>query len=106
MGFFSSLFSSGGKAKRLYQKGLDKAHAGDMEGAVEAYDSALRCDPPHELRNSALVNRGMAHAKLGHIEQAQADYQAVLQDTHAPAHIKTAARENLVRLRKRRSQHD
>jgi len=49
---------------------------GRLEQAVERLDLLLELDPQNA---AALANRGIAHDRLGHHEQALADYRAALQ---------------------------
>ena len=102
MGLFSNLFGKGGKGAKHYRDGLAKAEKGDWSGAIQAYDLALRVDASEEVRASALFNRGLAHAKLGHFDEAQKDYKMIIEGQSVPSRIKSEAKDNLNRLKKRR----
>ena len=61
MGFFD-FFSPRKKATALYQRGMAKAEAGDLQGAIEDYNS-LAANPrcPDDLKAMGLFNRGLAY---------------------------------------------
>ena len=51
--------------------GLDKYDAGDYHGAIGAYNKAIKINPKHAY---AYFNRGMAHAKIGDVDNACSDW--------------------------------
>ncbi|NJO39803.1 MAG: tetratricopeptide repeat protein [Cyanobacteria bacterium CRU_2_1] len=66
--------------RELYQQGLAKADAGDLEGAIVAFDQALQLAPDF---TEAYYNRGLVRFKLNHLQGAITDYtRALLSDAN------------------------
>jgi len=60
----------GGPAAVSIAEGLDKAWAGDMKGAIAAFDAAIDASPKFAF---AYLNRGLAHRRLGELKPAIKD---------------------------------
>jgi tetratricopeptide (TPR) repeat protein len=77
--------------------GLALLYKKEYKGAVAAFSDALRLDSSFvEARN----NRGVAHMEAGHFDQAEVDFQAVLDGPATPD--KANAHYNLGLLHRRR----
>jgi tetratricopeptide (TPR) repeat protein len=59
-----------------FQQGVEKAIAGDYQGAIENYGLALQTSP-----NNADIyyNRGVAHYSVGHTTEAMQDFNQAIQ---------------------------
>jgi tetratricopeptide (TPR) repeat protein len=68
-------------ADELFAKGVQLHQAGDVLGAVEAYQEALQRDP---ARVDARSNLGAAYVRLGRYEDAVREYRGALEG--APQH--------------------
>ena len=64
------------RAEELYQQGLDKANQGDYQGAIAAYNQAIKINPNYL---QAYGNRAVARSHLKDNQGAIEDYQKVLQ---------------------------
>ena len=62
-------------ADRYYEEGRDALSAGDYDGAISAFDRAIRRDPEDSF---AYLKRGMAHAALEEDKEALADFGKVI----------------------------
>jgi tetratricopeptide (TPR) repeat protein len=62
-------------AEELFAKGVSAHQAGDILGAVEAYQDALRIEP---ARVDARSNLGAAYVRLGRYEDAVREYRQAL----------------------------
>ncbi len=71
-------------------RGVVRQLAGDLEGAVEDYDSALAANPGHA---EAYKNRGTARAARGEVDAAIADYDVAirLKPGYADAYVSRGA---------------
>jgi tetratricopeptide (TPR) repeat protein len=99
----SRLFTKGGKAATLQQRGMAKAKREDWSGAIDDYTAAIDFpQAPHEVKAMAYFNRALAYAHLGRHANAEEDLQALLATPGAPEHIRSAAKEKLARWGKRR----
>jgi tetratricopeptide (TPR) repeat protein len=63
-------------AEELYAKGVQLHQAGDILGAIEAYQEALEQEP---RRVDARSNLGAAYARLGRFEDAAREYRRALE---------------------------
>ena len=63
-------------AVSLYNRGNQKFHSGDLEGALEDYDLAIEIDPDYA---PAYYNRGMAYEDLGDYDMALMDYTTAIE---------------------------
>ena len=61
--------------------GVTRFRLGEVEGALEAYRSALLADP---LNPSALTNMSIVYRSLGREEEAQTALRAAAEDTRSP----------------------
>ena len=68
-------------ADELFAKGVERHQAGDILGAVEAYQEALQKDPGRAVARS---NLGAAYVRLGRYEDAIGEYRRAL--TAVPSH--------------------
>lgn len=55
----------------LYNLGKALAHLGDMQGAAQAYEDALRVSPPNVLPARINLDLGMAYYRLGNNDKAR-----------------------------------
>jgi hypothetical protein len=98
------LFSGGGKAAALYERGMVKAKRDDWSGAVADYTAAIdAANVPRDVKAMALFNRALAYAHLGNQERADEDLHATIGMPDAPIQIKTSAKAKLARWGKRRT---
>jgi tetratricopeptide (TPR) repeat protein len=58
-------------ARRKANEAMQLFHAGDFDGAVQAFTEAITLDPAYAL---AYHNQGLAYERLGRSEEAKADY--------------------------------
>src|SRR5207249_2706036 len=68
--------------------------AGKVSEGVDAYTALLAQGPGAAIRSRVLVNRGYAYAQLERIDDAIADFTAVIEDKSAPADQKFMAHLN------------
>jgi tetratricopeptide (TPR) repeat protein len=73
-------------AERLFVRGLELHQAGDILGAIDAYQATLALAP---TRVDAMSNLGAAYVRLGRFDEAIKQYEAAL---------RTDALDNAVRL--------
>jgi hypothetical protein len=107
MGFLNqlgSMFTRAGREETLLDQAMEHAKAKRPEKALEIYESLLKSHSlGSSLRARVLYNRALVHSALKNDEQALADIEEVLKLPEVPDNVQTAARERLVRLRKRSS---
>ena len=102
--WFSGLFSQRGKANSLYQRGMKKAHAQDLEGAIADYSAVIDDKAsPADLKSMSLFNRALAYSIQKKYDEANADLERVLAIPQTPPNLKDAAKQKLERIRKRTS---
>src|SRR5262245_56272560 len=100
--WFSGLFSQRGKANTLYQRGMKKANAQDLDGAIADYSAVIEAkDAPADLKSMSLFNRALAYSIQKKYDEANADLTQVLAIPETPANLKDAARQKLERIKKR-----
>ncbi|HEX5105286.1 MAG TPA: tetratricopeptide repeat protein [Pirellulaceae bacterium] len=97
-----AIFTRGGRDEALLNQAMDHAKCKRPEKALEIYDSLLKSPAlSGSLRARVLYNRGLTHSALRNEEQALTDIQEVLKLPDVPDNVQAAAKERLVRLRKR-----
>jgi len=105
MGFFQSLanlFTKSGRYDQQLLAAMEHAKAGRAQKAIELYTALVDDDSVNDaVRARALFNRALAHSKLDHDDQAIKDLQDVLAMPNVPENVQTAARAQLVRVKKR-----
>jgi tetratricopeptide (TPR) repeat protein len=100
--WISNLFSKRGKTTALYQRGMKKAHAQDLVGAIADYTCVIDdAHSPADLRAMSLFNRALAYSIQKQYDEANADLERVLAIPETPANLKDATRQKLERIRKR-----
>lgn len=99
--WFSGLFTQRGKLSSLYQRGMKKAHAQDLAGAIADYSAVIdNHESPPDLKAMALFNRALVYSLQKKFDEANADLTQVQAIPQAPANLKDATREKLERIRK------
>lgn len=99
--WFSGLFSQRGKTSAIYQRGMKKAHAQDLAGAIADYTAVVEDrESPPDLKAMALFNRALVYSLQKKFDEANADLERVQAIPQAPANLKDATREKLERIRK------
>jgi tetratricopeptide (TPR) repeat protein len=59
-----------------YNRGVQRHHAGDLDGAIADYNKAIGIDPRHA---TAYYNRGIARKAKGDLDGAIADYTKAIE---------------------------
>lgn len=93
-------------AKDFYDLGLEAHRAGNLDAAIEAYQTAIRLDSKFD---AAYVNLGLALIQLGQLENASAIFHQVLtlrDRPEVPASIHTIAHYNLAIILERQGKTD
>lgn len=86
----------------FYQRGIKKANKLDHQGAIDDYTTTIEMpDTPEYMIAMALYNRALAHVSIGENQKGTEDLNAVLGIDHAPANVKTVARQKLARMEAR-----
>jgi hypothetical protein len=81
---------------------MAKAKAGDSEGAIADYSSAIEApDSPDDVKAMALYNRALAYSVIRDDAKAVEDLTLVLKMPGAPADIKAHAQERRDRIKRR-----
>jgi hypothetical protein len=102
LGQIGSMFTRGGREEALLDQAMEHAKAKRPEKALEIYESLLKSRSlSSSLRARVLFNRALVHSALKNEEQALADIEEVLKLPDVPDNVQTAAKERLIRLRKR-----
>ncbi len=98
-----NLFSSPRrKAMSLYKRGMKKAKANDIQGAIAAYTEVIEMsDVPPDVKAMALFNRALTYGAEKDDAKAREDLASVLAMPEAPSDVATAARQKLQRWDKR-----
>jgi tetratricopeptide (TPR) repeat protein len=102
MGLFD-FFTARGRAAALYQRGMEKAKAGDRVGAIADYTSLIenrRC--PDDLKAMTLFNRGLVYYLARDLDSARKDFEAIAEMKGVPSNVASAAREKLNRIKSRK----
>lgn len=93
-------------AKDFYDLGLEFHRAGDLDAAIEAYQTAIRLDSKFD---AAYINLGLAFIQLGQLENASTIFYQVLtlrDRLEIPASIHTIAHYNLAIILERQGKTD
>lgn len=102
LGQLGSMFTRGGREEAQLDQAMEHAKAKRPEKALEIYNELLQSRTTSgSLKARALYNRALVHSALKNDEQALADIEEVLKLSDVPDNVQTAAKERLVRLRKR-----
>lgn len=98
----SSLFSGAARDNRLLLQGIEHAKNNRPERAVEIYNKLLSSkSASRTVRARALFNRALARSSMSDDEQALADLEQLLLMPDLPENVQSAARAQIVRVRKR-----
>jgi tetratricopeptide (TPR) repeat protein len=105
MGILSRLahvFNKTGRDDALLLKGIEHAKAGRPQEAVQVYDTLIKASSSSDtVRARALFNRALAYSSLKNDSQAIADLNEVLSLPNIPENVRSSARDQLNRVRKR-----
>ena len=100
--FFAKLFSARGRTQAIYERGLGKAKAKQLDEALVDYNAVIDTkDVASDLKAMALLNRGVVFAAKGDFDRAQKDLEALLKLPNVPANVVDAAKEKLGRVKRR-----
>lgn len=72
----SQLLAQFGESSNYFQQGVARLKQGDNQGAISAFDNAIRLNPGNM---SAYVNRAIARRGVGDLKGALADYDKAIQ---------------------------
>ena len=90
------------KALKFYKKGLEKAEAKNLDGAIADYTIILdMAEAPGDVKAMARLNRALARSSNREYSLADRDLREVLADMQAREQVKEAARLKLNRLKRR-----
>jgi hypothetical protein len=96
-------FSDRGHALSHYRLGIRHAKKHEHQRAIDEYTAAIDAlDAPHDVRAMALHNRALVYAASGDEARALNDLREVIDAAQSPGHVKTAARQKLLRISRRR----
>lgn len=76
--FDAALKLKPGRPEAIYGKAIAYMQLGDNEEALEAFEQAIATDMPDTDKAFFYANRGILHDRLGHYEEALADYKMAL----------------------------
>ena len=99
---FAGLFSRSGRDDNLLLEAMEHAKAKRPDKALEIYNRLI--DEPatrSEVKARALFNRALAHSSMDEDERAIADLEQVLAMPNIPENVQSAARTQLLRVKKR-----
>jgi tetratricopeptide (TPR) repeat protein len=97
-----SMFTRSGREEAQLNQAMEHAKQKRPEKALEIYESMLKTHSlSSSLRARVLFNRALVHSALKNEDQALADLEEVLKLPEVPDNVQSAAKERLVRLRKR-----
>jgi tetratricopeptide (TPR) repeat protein len=98
----TSLFTSTRRDERLLLKAIEHAKAKRPAQAMAIYNQLIESDSTSaNVRAKALFNRALAHSSLKDDPSAIADLEKVLAMPGLPDNVQSAARAQLLRVRKR-----
>ncbi|MBC8868408.1 MAG: hypothetical protein H8E44_03270 [Planctomycetes bacterium] len=102
--WLKSRCSNRGRCLWLYNQAMAKAKKHDRKGAIDDYTDTIDMrDVPPDVKAMALYNRALVHTAVTHNPQAIDDLNAILAMAEPLDNVKTAARQKLVRMERRRS---
>ena len=105
MGFLSrltGLFTRAGRDDDQLLQAMEHAKAKRPEQALAIYNTLLKESKTRpEVRARALFNRALAHSSLDQDDKAVADLEKLLATPNIPENVQTAAKSQLLRVRKR-----
>ena len=102
--WLKSRCSNRGRCLWLYNEAIAKAKKHDREGAIDGYTATIELrEVPPDVKAMALYNRALVHTAAKDNPKAIDDLNAVLAMEEPLANVKTAARQKLVRMERRRS---
>jgi tetratricopeptide (TPR) repeat protein len=100
----AGLFTGGGRDDRLLLQGIEHAKNNRPDQAIEIYTSLLNSGSARNtVRARALFNRALAHSSMKNDEKALADLEQLLLMPDLPENVQTAAKSQLIRVKKRAS---
>jgi hypothetical protein len=87
----------------LYKQGLASAMKHDQKAALDAFTAAIDMrDAPAHLRAMALYNRALLFGTANDFRKTIQDLNMVMAMTAAPQKVKSAARQKLDRMQRRK----
>lgn len=105
MGLLSSLaglLSRGGRDDNQLLEALEHAKAKRPDKALAIYNGLLAAPVTRpEVKARALFNRALAYSSLDQDDKALADLEKLLATPNIPENVQTAAKSQLLRVRKR-----
>ena len=102
--WLKSRCSNRGRCLWIYSEAIAKAKKHDRKGAIDDYTAAIDMrDVPPDVKAMALYNRALGHTAAKDNHMAIDDLNAVLAMAEPLDHVKTAAKQKLVRMERRRS---
>lgn len=93
-------------AEQFYEMGVEFHRTGQIDAAIQAYQSAIQRAPRFD---SAYINLGLAFIQLGQLENAKEVFQQVLtlpDRLETPASVHTLAHYNLAIILERQGEPD
>lgn len=97
-----SVFSQSGRNDTMLQHALSLAKSNRPAEAVAIYSNLIRDSATSEVvKARALFNRALAYSSLNDDERAAADLQMLVTSNTTPENVRTAARNQLARIKNR-----
>ena len=101
--WLKSRCSNRGRCLWLYNEAIAKAKKHDCRGAIDDYTATIDMrDVPPDVKAMALYNRALVHTAAKDNPMAIDDLSAVLAMAEPLDHVKTAAKQKLARMERRR----
>ena len=98
----SNWFSSSGRDDNLMSSAMELAKDKQPAEAIKIYNDLLRSTSASaEIKARALFNRALAHSSMKDDVKAVADLKQLTAMPDVPENVRTAARNQLVRLQNR-----
>jgi hypothetical protein len=95
-------FSNRGRALVLYKRGMRKARNHDHQGAIDDYTAAIEMpNTAPDVKAMGQYNRALAHLANKNDTKAIEDLNLILVMKEALINVKTMARQELVRIKRR-----